>query len=186
LLIFIKMKKSLSKAIEIPENVEVALNEGILNVKGPLGEVSKKIDLKKLNFEIKDKKIILSHDKATKREKKIMNTLEAHIKNLLNGVIKKFEYKLKICFGHFPFTVKIENNVATIKNFLGEKVERKVKMPKDVEIEINKEIITIKSSNKEIAGQAAANLEAATKIRGRDKRIFQDGVYIINKCGKEI
>ena len=186
MLIFIKMKKKLSKEIEIPENVEVTLNEDVLTAKGPLGEASKKILLKKLNFQIKDNKILLSHEKATKREKKIMNTLESHIKNLVNGVVKKFEYKLKICFGHFPFTVKIENNVAIIKNFLGEKVDRKVKMPKDIEIEMDKEIITIKSSNKEIAGQAAANLEAATKIKGRDKRIFQDGIYITNKCGKEI
>ena len=59
-------------------------------------------------------------------------------------------------------------------------------MPEGAELDIGKEIITIKSVNKEIAGQAAANFEAATKIRARDNRIFQDGVYIINKAGKKI
>ena len=180
------MKKNLIKEIEIPENIEAKLEENILKIKGPEGENSRKLKLGKLNFEIKDKKIILGHEKATKKEKKMINTLESHIKNMLKGVVEKFEYKLKICFGHFPFTVKIENNEAIIKNFLGEKIERKVKMPKNIEIETDKEIIIIKSLDKETAGQAAANLEAATKIRGRDKRIFQDGIYIINKCGKEM
>jgi len=186
LLTFTKMKKNILKEIEIPEKVEVKLEENKLIVKGPEGENSKELKLRKLNFEIKDKKIFLGHKKATKTEKKMINTIEAHIKNMLKGVLEKFEYKLKICFGHFPFTVKIENNEAIVKNFLGEKIDRKVKLPKDAEISIDKEIITIISTNKEIAGQAAANFEAVTKIRGRDKRIFQDGIYIINKCGKKI
>ena len=186
MLIFIKMKKEIIKEIEIPEGVEVKVEEGSLKVKGPEGENSRDLKLGKLDFKINDKKIVFGHKKATKTEKKLINTLEAHIKNLLKGVVEKFEYKLKICFGHFPFTVKIDNNEAVVKNFLGEKIDRKVKMPKDAEISMDKEFITIKSVDKETAGQAAANLEAATKIKGRDKRIFQDGIYIINKCGKEI
>ena len=166
------MKKELIQEIEIPRDVEVKLEGAILNVKGPEGENSKEFNFGRLDVKVKDKKIILNHKKATKREKKIMNTSVAHIKNLIKGVKEKFEYKLKICFGHFPFTVKIENGVATVKNFLGEKIERKVKMPENIEISVDKEIITIKSIDKETAGQAAANLEAVTKIRGRDKKNF--------------
>lgn len=180
------MKKKLSKEIKIPEGTEVTIEENVIKAKGLEGENSKKFDFKKLNIKKEEDKIILSHDNATKKEKKIMNTLASHIKNLFRGVNLKFKYKLKICFIHFPFTVKIEKGAAIIKNFLGEKIERKVMLPKNVDIEINKEIITIKSVDKELAGQAAANLETVTKIRNRDKRIFQDGIYIINKDGKEM
>lgn len=55
-----------------------------------------------------------------------------------------------------------------------------------VEIEVKKDSITLKSINKEAAGQTAANFEKATKIRNRDRRVFQDGLFIINKCGKDI
>nr|AJS12283.1 50S ribosomal protein L6P [uncultured archaeon] len=180
--IFIRMKNE----IEIPERVEAEIDKNKLILKGKEGENSKEFNLGKINLEKKDKKIILSCEKTTKREKRMINTYTAHIKNMINGVQKKFEYKLKICSSHFPMTVKIDGNIAIVKNFLGEKVDRKVELPKNVDIKIEKEIITILSTNKELAGQAAANLEKVTKIRGRDRRVFQDGIYITNKSGREI
>ena len=180
--IFIKMKNE----IAIPDGVEAEIHQNKINLKGKEGENSREFNLGKINLEKKDKKIIISCEKATKREKRIMNTSTAHLKNMIQGVQKKFEYKLKICSSHFPMNVKIDGNRATIKNFLGEKVDRKVELPKNVEVKMEKDIITIISIDKELAGQAAANLEKVTKIRGRDRRIFQDGIYIINKAGKEI
>lgn len=184
--IFIKMKKKLYEEISIPGGVEVSIEGKRLIFKGKEGESSREFNLGKINLEKKDKKIILSCEKQTKKEKKIIKTSVAHIKNMLQGVQGKFEYKLKICSSHFPMTVKIEGDSAIIKNFLGEKVDRKTKLPKDVEVKLDKDIITITSIYKEIAGQAAANLERVTKIRGRDKRVFQDGIYLINKAGKAI
>ena len=180
------MKKNYIKEIEIPEDVEVNKEGNKLIVKGLEGENSRELKLGKANFEIKGRKIILFHKKATKKEKKLINTNGAHIQNMIKGVKEKFEYKLKICFSHFPFTLKIDNGRAIVKNFLGEKVERVTNVLKEVEINVDKEIITVKSIDKEKAGQTAAKLEILTKIRGRDKRVFQDGIYIINKCGKEI
>jgi len=180
------MKKEFFQEIEIPEGVEIKIENGTINVKGPEGENKRIFDLRKIVLEKKENKIILGSKKATKKEKKMINTMTAHIKNMIKGTKEKFEYKLKIVFSHFPITVEVQGDKAIIKNFLGEKVPREVKVPKDAEIKVDKDIITVTSINKEIAGQAAANLESATKIKMRDRRIFQDGIYITNKAGREI
>jgi len=179
------MKKEIFQNIKIPEGIEVNLDENTLTVNGPEGENKRTFDAAKLVFEKKDNEIIIGSKKATKREKKMMNTIKAHIENMIEGVQKKFEYKVKICFIHFPITVEIKENEAIIKNFLGEKIPRKLRIPKGVEVKIDKEIISISSPNKELAGQAAANFEKATRIKMKDRRIFQDGIFIINKPGRE-
>src|SRR3989344_6264010 len=130
------MKNDLSKSIEIPSNIKINLVGNQLIVNGPEGENKKDLKLLKVNIEKKDNLIILSYKNATKKEKKIINTTSAHIKNLFLGVQKKFEYKLKICSSHFPMNVKMEGREVIIKNFLGEKAERRTKVPEGVEVKI--------------------------------------------------
>jgi len=180
------MKKDLFREIEIPEGVEVNINGGEVIVRGPEGENKREFEIKGLKLEKKENKIKIGNGKINKKEKKIMNTTLAHIKNMIKGVQNKFEYKLKICFSHFPFNVEIKGNQAIIKNFLGEKVNRTCVLPKDAEVEVKGQDIIIKSIDKEIVGQAAANLERVTKIKKKDTRVFQDGIYITSKDGRKI
>jgi len=180
------MKKELFHKIDIPEGIEVNIEGSSISVKGPEGENKKTFNTTKLVFEKKDNQIIIGNKKATKSEKRLMNTIKSHITNMIKGVQQKFEYKLKVCFSHFPITVNIQGEDVIIKNFLGEKIDRRLKLPKGVDVKTEKEIITINSTDKELAGQAAANFESSTKVGKRDRRVFQDGIYIINKAGKEI
>lgn len=180
------MRKDFSQEITVPEGVDVKKEGKTIFVKGSNGEASKEFNFGKLKFEKKDGKIVLSHASSTRNEKRMINTISAHLRNLINGVQNKFEYKLKICSSHFPINVEIKGNNVLIKNFLGEKTPRKCTMPKGAEVEVNKDIITIKSSNREIAGQASANFENATKVRNRDRRVFQDGIFITSKPGREM
>lgn len=180
------MKKQFCQEIILPKGVEIRKEENMIFVKGTQGEISKEFNFGKLVYENKDKKVVVSHPSSTKKEKRMINTISAHLRNMIEGVQKKFEYRLKICSSHFLINVETKGNEILIKNFLGEKIPRKCKIPKGAEIEINKDIIIVKSPNKEIAGQAAANFEAATKIRKRDRRVFQDGIFITHKTGREI
>ena len=86
------MKKKLSQTIEIPEKVEVNLEDSTLIVKGLEGENKRNFNSPNLIFEKKGNQIIIGSTKSTKREKKMMNTIKAHINNMIKGVQKKFEY----------------------------------------------------------------------------------------------
>jgi large subunit ribosomal protein L6 len=180
------MKKEFIQEIEIPEGVEIKKEGKKIIVKGKEGEVSKEFNFGRLKYENKDNKLKISYLASTRNDKRMINTIAAHLRNMIKGSKDKFEYKLKVCASHFPINVEIKGREALIKNFLGEKTPRKCSIPEGVEIQVNKDIITIKSPNKELAGQAAANFETTTKVRNRDRRVFQDGIYITSKDGEEI
>ena len=109
------------------------------------------------------------------------NTYAAHLINMIKGVNEPFEYTLKVCSGHFPMTVNLEGDQLIVKNFLGEKVPRKAKIWPNVTVDIKGNDISVKSINLEAAGQTAANMESSTRITNRDRRVFQDGIYITKK-----
>ena len=180
------MRREIIQTIKIPEGVNVEIEGEKVTVSGPEGKNERVFPVSGLIFKKEGNEIKIGNKKATKNIKMIINTITAHIKNMIKGVQEKFEYKLKICFSHFPITVEIKGDEAIIKNFLGEKVPRKTKLPKGVEVQVDKEVITIKSSDIETAGQAAATLENITRISKRDRRVFQDGIFITSKCGDEI
>ena len=123
---------------------------------------------------------------ASKKEKAVVLAYKSHILNSVGGCKKPYVYKLKICSGHFPMNVSVQGREFMVKNFLGEKFPRKLHLKENVDVKVDGEIITVESNYKERAGQTAADIEQLTKIRGRDLRIFQDGIWIINKDGKEL
>jgi large subunit ribosomal protein L6 len=180
------MKKQLFQTIEIPEGIEVEILGSKVIIKNSEGVNEREFSLANLSLEKEGNEIIIGNKKSSKKEKRRMNTIAAHIRNMIKGIKEKFEYKLKICFSHFPITVEIKGSEALIKNFLGEKTPRKVKIPKETEVKVEKDIITVTSSDIETAGQTAANFENATRIPNRDRRVFQDGIFITSKCGEEI
>ncbi len=179
------MKEDLVKEIEIPEKVSVTLGRKI-KVTGPEGEVEKELTNPRIKIIQKDNKIILESKKATKQEKKVINSFQAHLRNMIKGVIEKYTYKLKICSGHFPMNVSLSNDQLIIKNFLGENTPRKLKITPNVDVKVEGNDITVTSVSKELAGQVAGSIEQLTRVRNRDIRIFQDGCYIINKAGKNL
>jgi len=177
--------KSMVEEIAIPAEVAAALNS-FLHIKGPKGEEQRKF--RGVKIIIKDKKIVVSTAHSRRKERKILYTVKSHIKNMIQGVMENFVYRLQICSIHFPMAVSVnkEKNVVVIKNFLGETKERTAKILPNTDIKIEKEIIIVTGPNKESVGQTAANIETATRIKARDRRIFQDGIFIISKAGKEI
>lgn len=178
--------KNLEKSIEIPEGITAQIEGRKISIQGEKGKVERLWKNPKIKAVIEGKEIKLRADKITNREKKDMFTLVAHIKNILKGVIEGHLYKLKICSGHFPMNVSMSNNVISIKNFLGEKIPRTYSIKEGADVKIEGDIVTVESCNKEIAGDVAASIERMTRVTNKDRRIFQDGLFIIVKDGKEI
>ncbi len=176
------MHEDILEKINLPEDVEASLNSELV-IKGPKGEVKRSFPCK---VAVEDKEITISAKNATKNQKKLIKTSVAHINNMVKGVREGYTYKLQVCSVHFPMTVKVEGNLVVIKNFLGESKERKTKILPNVEVKVQGEIVTVYSIDKEAAGQTAAGMEAITKVRKKDRRVFQDGIWMIEKPGKNL
>jgi len=176
----------LREEIEIPAEITANIEYHELIMKKDSDELKRKLNLL-VDIKVEGNKIILESKKASKREKKLFGTMKAHVKNMVKGLTEKFKYKLQIANVHFPMTVSHdkEKNLLIIKNFLGEKTDRIVKLVPGVDIKINKDIIEIEGIDIEKAGQCAANIEKGARVKNKDRRIYQDGIYIIEKPGRK-
>lgn len=180
------MKENLVEEIELPRDVTARLEEKTVKIKGAKGEVERNFSHPEIMILLKDNKIILSAKHSTKKVKKILYSLAAHLKNMIKGVQTPYVYKLSICSGHFPMNVSVSGEEVVVKNFLGETVPRKIKLLKDAVVKVSGSEIEVSSPDKEVAGQMAARIENLCRVTKRDLRIFQDGCYIIHKAGKDI
>ena len=186
MLIFIKMNKNLMREIEIPEEVEIVVSGNNVTVKGNGKEIVRRFDNGKASMTVADGKFVLKAKGATRRESKMIGTIWAHLKNMIKGVNEDYVYTLEICNVHFPMNVKAEGDKVIIKSFLGETTVRESRIMPNAKVDIKGNQITVSSYDIEAAGQTAANLEKATKLTGKDRRIFQDGIFITEKPGRKI
>ena len=58
---------------------------------------------------------------------------------------------------------------------------RNARIEKGVEVKLSGDVIDVTGTDKEKVGQTAANIEHATKIKGFDRRVFQDGIFLMRK-----
>jgi len=170
----------------IADNVDVDIKEGIVNINGKLGNLSRNFNLENIYLKKEYNEILLSSLSDRKRYRTMLGTIKAHINNMMSSVTDGVEYKLKIVYSHFPMSVKVSGNELKISNFLGEKHDRGAKILENVNVKISGSDVIVTGYDLEKVGQTAANIEQATKIRRRDPRVFQDGIYIVEKNGKKM
>ncbi len=179
-------EKTETVSIDIPNGIDAELFGSNVKVKGAKGVIEKRLAHQNISITKEGNAVVLTAKKASKREKRLMNTFKAHLKNAIRGVQEGFVYRLKICYSHFPINVIVSGNEIVIKNFLGEKTPRKSKILEGVKIEVKGDEVIASGIDIEKVSQTAANIEAATRITNRDRRVFLDGIYITNKGEKEI
>ena len=121
-------------SLTVPEKVTALIQGTFVTIKGPKGQIQKKLSRPTIIIIAEGNEILLKTTlaKPSKKEKMYINTLHAHLNNMIKGVQKHYRAQLKVCSGHFPITVAVEGTNLVIKNFLGEKSPRKAAIMKDV------------------------------------------------------
>ncbi|HDS58917.1 MAG TPA: 50S ribosomal protein L6 [Thermoplasmatales archaeon] len=167
--------------IEVPRDVQVSIDQDVVTVTGPKGELRRSLSHPRIDISPEDGRIVVRCEMPRKREKALVGTYGAHLRNMIRGVTQGFTYRLKVVYAHFPIKVSVKGREVHIDNFLGEQYPRKANIFGDVQVNVKGDTITVEGINREEVGQTAANIERAVRVRRRDIRIFQDGAYITSK-----
>ncbi|MEN6517218.1 MAG: 50S ribosomal protein L6 [Methanospirillum sp.] len=167
---------------EIPDGVTVSMDGTRVVVMGPKGTLARDMRFPGIAIEIGDGMVTVSTGVTRKRVVAMVGTLASHIRNMCRGVNEGYEYRMKVVFSHFPIQLKLQGTTLVIDNFLGEKQSRYARIESGVEAQVGNDAVTLSGIDKEKVGNSAANIEHATRIRNRDPRVFQDGIYIVERA----
>merc|ERR1711976_378680 len=105
---------------------------------------------------------------------------------MILGVTKGFEYKMRFVYAHFPVNVTVDNatNTVEVRNFLGEKVVRKIKLADGVtgtrSDKVKDELVLV-GNDVDLVSQSAANIQQSCLVKKKDIRKFLDGIYVSAK-----
>lgn len=178
--------KDYTEKIDIPEGVTLLVEGSLLTVSYNKNTIARQFTEPHITLNVEGSTLLLHTAVATRKEKMRMATFVAHIKNMVAGVIQPYVYKLRICSGHFPMNISVSGRQCIVKNFVGEKIPRILMLRDGVDVKIEGSDIIVSSPDKELAGMTAGALELLCRRPGFDPRIFQQGIYIIEKAGKPV
>lgn len=167
--------------VDIPEGVQVSVLGKKVTVSGEKGILTRDFWHAPTNIEYKDGGIRFWTEGTRKRERSMVNTVAAHIRNMIRGVEEGFTYKLKMVYVHFPITVRVEGRKVLIENFIGERRPRVAEIVGDTDVTVREDDVIVSGIDIEAVGQTAANIQLATKIKKKDARKFIDGIYVYSK-----
>ena len=172
------------KLIEIPQGVKVETSNDEIKVSGPKGEL-KRIIHPEIKIEIKDDKIFVLPKNAqfSKRGRGLWGLYRALIFNMVEGVSKGFEKKLEIEGVGYKAAVNGDDLVLNV-GFINPVI---IKKPEGVGFLVEKNVITVSGSNKQVVGQIAAEIRKAKKAEPyKGKGIKYQGEKIRRKEGKKV
>ena len=174
------------RIVEIPAGVQVRLEGDTVVVSAKGATLERRLSHPRVRIAVEGSTLRVSSEYPTRRERAMVGTYASHIRNMIEGVTTGFTYEMRVVYSHFPIKVSVKGPEFIIENFLGEKFPRRAPIRGDTKVEVQGDVVVLRGAELEAVSQTAANIEQATRIRGFDPRVFQDGIYITKKAGEAI
>ncbi len=166
--------------IKVPEGVKVEQKANRLDIKGKLGSNTLTYNDSLLNVKLEGDTIKvepIESKKLAMKSSNLVNTVAKEIHNSMKGVNEYYERKMTMVFVHFPTTVEVKDDKVVIKNLFGERSARTARIMGNTKVEAKGQSIRVYGTSLEDVSQTAANIKGACRVRHKDNRIFQDGIY---------
>ncbi|KAJ9530405.1 component of cytosolic 80S ribosome and 60S large subunit [Haematococcus lacustris] len=173
--------------LAIPDTVKVEVKGRAVRVKGPRGTLQR--DFKHITVDMylveEDgvKKLKVDYHSGRRKKLASLRTVISHVQNLITGVTKGFQYKMRMVYAHFPVNINIEQKgaIIEIRNFLGEKRVRVVNMLPGCTVtrseNVKDELVVVGNSIENVS-RSCALISQSCLVRDLDIRKFLDGIYV--------
>ncbi len=167
--------------VEIPDGVEVTIKDHTIKVKGPKGELTRKIH-EAIEVKVEDGQIVVTRPSDEKFHKSLHGLTRTLIANMVEGVTKGYERTLEI--RGVGYRASKQGNKLVLNVGYSHPVE--VEAPAGIEFEVPQPTqIIVRGIDKELVGEVAANVRAVRKPEPYlGKGIMYAGERIIRKAGK--
>ena len=181
-LVDFKMSRIGKLPVEIPSGVNVSLENDIVCIKGPKGELLQKISpLVKVNIE--EKSVSVSQSEQSRDAKAIYGTTRSLIANMVQGVTENFSKDLLIEGVGFRATVK--GSMIDLELGYSHPIEHPI--PEGVIVTVSDNVkIHVEGPDKQKVGQLAAEIKSYYPVepyKGKGVRIL--GEFVRRKEGKK-
>tara|TARA_Y100000590_G_C15416154_1_gene899550 strand:+ start:109 stop:648 length:540 start_codon:yes stop_codon:yes gene_type:complete len=170
--------------IAIPDKVKVALNEGSINIEGPLGKKSLNIDLDIFDLIINDgKDVSIKPKKIDENSKRLWGMNRSLLNNAILGASEGYEKTLELSGVGYRASLKGKQ----LNLQLGFSHDINFDIPENIKITVEKQtIIKILGSDKQQVGMVASKIKSIRPPEPyKGKGIKEQGQYILRKEGKK-
>mmetsp|Transcript_975 Transcript_975/g.1196 ORF Transcript_975/g.1196 Transcript_975/m.1196 type:complete len:189 (+) Transcript_975:117-683(+) len=173
------------ESVKVPKGVKISIKAKKVEVTGKHGTLTRNFKHLPLELWVADggKEVRARMYFAKSKQLSMLRSVCSHISNLFDGVEKKFRYKMRLVYAHFPINANITNGGKTVelRNFLGEKVVRTVNLLPGVSIEKSptiKDELILTGPDIDLTSRSAALIRQSCLVKNKDIRKFLDGVYV--------
>ncbi len=175
--------------ISIPAGVTVTFNNGVVNVKGPKGELSQKVD-SSIIVKLEDNQITFEVDENSPVNYKQKNAFHGLYRSLVHNMVVGVSEGFKKVLELVGVGYRVSNQGNIIEFALGYTHPIFIELPKEVKVETKSErnqnpILTLESCDKQLLGLICAKIRSFRMPEPyKGKGILFQGEVIRRKSGK--
>ena len=171
-------------SISIPEKVKVILSNNMINIEGPLGKKSLKIDLDIFDLRIDEgKEVSIKPKKNNQDVKRLWGMNRSLINNAVIGSIKGYEKILELV--GVGYRAALKGNQLNLQ--LGYSHDINFDIPEGIKITVEKQTtLKITGFDKQLVGSVVSKIKTLRKIEPyKGKGVREKGQYVMKKEGKK-
>ena len=170
--------------ISIPEKVKIAVNGNIVNVEGPLGKKSLKVDLENFDLNIKEgKEVSIKPKKVNDDSKRLWGMNRSLLNNAIIGTSTGYTKTLELVGVGYRAAIKDKQ----LNLQLGFSHDINFNIPENIKILVEKQtIIKISGIDKQLVGMISSKIKSFRPPEPyKGKGIKEKDQYILRKEGKK-